>query len=185
MKNIKYISGLLLLTFAISLIVKSDIGASPWDAANSGLSEITPLTLGVWTTLTGVILVLGISIITKTKPVYLSILVGLTTGILIDFWSYVLTLINVSPNFFLGIIGIVIFALGISLYTKTDYAPNPIDNFMVCLMKRYQINYGKAKVITDVIGLIIALIVGGPIGIGTIIIFVSIPLLLQLFDRII
>ncbi len=185
MNKIRYISGLLLLTFAISLIVKSEIGASPWDAANVGLSLITPLTLGAWTILSGAILVIAVAALTKTKPVYLSILIGVLTGILIDFWSYILELINFEANFFFGIAGIVIFAFGISLYTKTDYPPNPIDNFMMCLMKHYQISYGKAKLITDFIGLTVAIIVGGPIGIGTAIIYFMIPILLQLFDRII
>ncbi len=185
MNKIRYAGGLLLLTFAISLIVQSQIGASPWDAANAGLGAITPLSFGTWTTLTGIGLVFLISFITKTRPVYMSILVGLVTGILIDFWTKILNIIAIEPSFMIGIIGIILFSLGISLYTKTNLPTNPIDNFMVNLIEHKNFSYGKAKLITDIIGLTIALLVGGPIGIGTIIIYLLVPLLLQIFDRII
>ncbi len=184
MKLIKYISGMLLLTLAINLIVISQIGASPWDAVNAGLADITKFSFGTWTTLSGVVLVFFISIITKSKPVYMSVGIGLLTGVLIDFWSIILNNLNLIPGYGLGLMGIVLFALGISMYTKTDYPVNPIDNFMIGLMKKFQLNYGQAKLITDIIGLIIAFIIGGPIGIGTLLIYLLVPILLQIFDKI-
>ncbi len=184
MKLIKYISGMLLLTLAINLIVISQIGASPWDAVNAGLANITKFSFGTWTTLSGVVLVFLISIITKSKPVYMSVVIGLLTGVLIDFWSMILSDLNLVPGYPLGLLGIVLFALGISMYTKTDYPVNPIDNFMVGLIEKFHLNYGQAKLITDVIGLIIAIIIGGPVGIGTILIYILVPLLLQIFDKI-
>ncbi len=184
MKLIKYISGMLLLTLAINLIVISQIGASPWDAVNAGLANITKFSFGTWTTLSGVVLVFLISIITKSKPVYMSVVIGLLTGVLIDFWSMILRDLNLVPGYPLGLLGIVLFALGISMYTKTDYPVNPIDNFMVGLIEKFHLNYGQAKLITDVIGLIIAIIIGGPVGIGTILIYILVPLLLQIFDKI-
>ncbi len=184
MKLLKYISGILLLTLAINLIVISQIGASPWDAVNAGLANITKFSFGTWTTLSGVVLVLLISLITRTRPAYMSIIIGLLTGVLIDFWAIILNNLNLIPGYPLGLIGIILFALGISMYTKTDYPVNPIDNFMVGLINNFQFNYGQAKLITDIIGLTIAFIIGGPIGFGTILIYLLVPILLQIFDKI-
>lgn len=183
MRVFRYIVGLLLLTFSISLIVLSGIGASPWDAANAGLGERFVFSFGTWTTITGILLVFLISFITKEKPVYTSIIVGVVTGILIDFWTQILQMVNISEGFLIGIIGIILFALGINLYTKTNLPVNPIDNFMVNLMKYKNMSFAKAKLITDIIGLTIALIVGGPIGLGTIIIYLLVPVMLQIFDK--
>ncbi len=175
------------MTLGISLIIKSQLGASPWDAANAGLAQVTSLSMGTWVTLTGIMLVVLIAIITQKKINYIAILAGILTGILIDIWNLILNVVITSDAIvvllILGIIGIFLFPLGIAMYTATNLAPNPIDNFMMELVNEKNIAIGKAKFITDAIGLTIAIIVGGPIGIGTLILYMSVPLLITYFDQ--
>ncbi len=182
MKQIlKYIIGMALMTLGIALIIQSHIGASPWDSVANGLSQLTPLSMGVWTFITGIFLVLLIAIITKSKPNYLSIIAGLITGVLIDMWLKLLESNDISIIF--GLIGIVIFAFGIALYTQTKLPVNPIDNFMMSLVNKKNMNVSIAKIITDGLGLIIGLLVHGPIGIGTLIIYFTVSPLIGIFTK--
>lgn len=178
---VKYISGMALMTLGIALIIQSQIGASPWDSVSNGLSQLTPLSMGVWTFLTGIFLVLLIAIITKTKPNYLSIIAGLITGVLIDLWLDVIASHEVGIIF--GLIGIVVFAFGIALYTQTTLPVNPIDNFMMTLVNEKNLNVSIAKIITDGLGLIIGLLVHGPIGLGTLVIYFTLSPLIGIFSK--
>ncbi len=182
MKNlIKYLLGLSILTLGISLIIISNIGASPWDSVASGLADITGLSMGTWTTLSGIFLVFLVAIIVKKKPNYLSIIAGLITGLFIDMWLQVISPFDLGVGF--GLLGIVTMALGVALYTSTTLPVNPIDNFMMSLVNEKQINISLAKIYTDGLGLIIGLLVGGPIGMGTIVIYLTLSPLIGLFSH--
>lgn len=182
MKDIlKYLIGLGFLTLGISLIILSDIGASPWDSVNAGLADITQMSMGIWTTLTGIILVLLIAIIVKKKPNFFSIIAGLITGLFIDVWLLILSPFTIG--IFFGCIGIVCFAFGIALYSATNLPVNPIDNFMILLVEEKRMNISIAKLYTDGLGLIIGLMIGGPIGLGTIIIYITVSPLIGIFRR--
>jgi uncharacterized membrane protein YczE len=100
---------------------------------------------------------------------YTSIVAGLLTGVLIEMW---LKLIGeyIPSGVITCIIGIAVLSLGIATYTRVNIAPNPIDNFMVALIHAFDFTITKAKLITDIIGISIGLIIGGPIGIGTLLI---------------
>ena len=56
------------------------------------------------------------------------------------------------------------------MYLQTKFLANPIDQFMLALNKRFRLNFMVAKTIGEIGALILALIMQGPIGIGTIII---------------
>ncbi len=179
MRYIKYLIGLSAMTLGISIIIKSSIGASPWDSASVGLSETVGFTTGTWTTLTGVGLVILIAIVNRTMPNIMSIVSGFITGVFIDGW---LSVIPELPML-VGAIGIIFFAFGISYYTNTKLPPNPIDNFMVGLVEGKGMSFSNAKLVTDAIGLVIGFLVKGPIGIGTVIIFFTVPYLIAFFNK--
>ncbi len=182
MKNLlKYVVGLGAMTLGISLIISSNIGASPWDSVASGMADITGLSMGTWTTLSGIFLVFLIAIIVKKKPNYLSIIAGFLTGLFIDMWLFIISPFELGVIF--GLLGIVAMAFGIALYTATTLPVNPIDNFMMSLVNEKQINISLAKIYTDGLGLIIGLLIGGPIGLGTVIIYITLPPLIGVFSR--
>ncbi len=178
---VKYIIGIALLTLGIAMIIQSQIGASPWDSVANGLSKLTPLSMGSWTFLSGVFLVFLVALITKTKPNYLSIVAGLITGVLIDMWLAILA--SISMGIIFGLVGIVVFALGIATYTQTTLPVNPIDNFMMTLVREKELNVSIAKIITDGLGLIIGLLVHGPIGLGTLMIYFTVSPLIGIFTK--
>ncbi|QFT87868.1 hypothetical protein FIU87_04300 [Bacillus sp. THAF10] len=184
-RSLFYLIGLFVLSFGISLTIKSNMGAGAWDALNVGLSTTFGLTVGSWVFIVGIILIGVNAWLHKSRPDYLAIITIFLVGAFIDFW-----LIQVFPqwepeNFImrLGILlaGMTIMAIGISAYLQSKFPVIPIDNLMLGIQNRLKVKMMTAKTIGEVCALIAALIFKGPIGIGTFIITFGIGPLIQIF----
>lgn len=180
-----YIVGLSFLSLGISVMILADLGAGAWDAMYVGLSELTGLTVGTWILLIGVLLILLNSVILKKMPEFLSVITILIIGSLIDFWLLIV-FSSFSPEDFafriiLFISAILFIALGISCYLQSNFARNPMDTLMMAIQYRTGKSLAFSKTIMEVTVLIIALLLGGPIGVGTLIVTFTIGPLIQLF----
>jgi uncharacterized membrane protein YczE len=180
-----YFTGLLILSFGVTLTIKSDLGAGPWDALNVGLSNTIGLTVGSWVIIVGLILIVVNAFLLQEKPDVFAIFTIFIVGGLIDFWLlYILNqfeptgLIN---KIIVLMLGLIFLALGIAVYLQAKYPLIPIDRFMLSIQHRLKVNLMVAKTIGELTALILALLFKGPIGIGTIIIALSVGPFVQLF----
>lgn len=184
-RGIFYIVGLFILSFGATLTIKANLGAGPWDALNVGLSHIVGFTIGSWIIFIGILLIFLNALLARKKPDFLSLFTVFILGFFVDFWMA--QLVNhFHPVFFqkqlvLLFIGLFIVGLGISLYLQANFPLNPIDHFMVTLQERFGLNIMTAKLIGEVLALVFALLVKGPIGIGTVIIAFGIGPAIQFF----
>jgi len=171
MKYIFYVVGILLLTFGISLTIQSDLGTSPFDALLVGLSKSVGLTVGSWEVIIALIIVGCNSLLQKQRPEVLGLLTALITGIGIDMWlfllhNFVTPELWYSKVIFFGI-GLVIIGLGTATYLQTNFAPIPLDRLTFIIQKLTRTNIFLARTIIYLVFLIMAMILHGPIGIGT------------------
>jgi uncharacterized membrane protein YczE len=169
----------------VSLTIKSDMGAGPWDALNVGLSTTFGLTVGSWVIIIGLILIGLNAVLLKEKPDFLAIFTIVIVGVLIDFWLiYVLKALEPSTwinQLVVLVLGLIFLAFGISTYLQAKYPLIPIDRFMLAIQYRLKVNLMIAKTIGELTALILAFIFNGPIGIGTIIIALVVGPFVQLF----
>lgn len=180
-----FIIGLSIISFAVALIIKVDIGAGPWDALNVGLSKTIGLTVGTWVFIVGIILIFINALLLKDRPQYMSIVTVFILGLFIDFWVVVAFddwgLQSLLVRGGLLILGCILLSLGIATYLQANFPPSPIDKLMIAIQNRTGVNMMLAKTIGEVLALILALIFRGPIGIGTVIIVVLIGPVIQFF----
>lgn len=180
-----YFVGLIVLTFGVSLTIKADVGTGSWDALNIALSEAVGLTIGSWVIIIGITLIGINSLMLRTKPDLLAVVPNFIIGSMIDFWMLV-ALKDFHPEWIvmkvlLFGIGIFIVALGVSLYLQPKFSVNPIDNLMVAIHSRLKVNLMAAKTIGEVLALLLALLLQGPIGVGTLFITFLIGPCIQFF----
>jgi len=121
----------------------------------------------------------------KKRPEFLAILPILLVGAFVDFWLLFI-LNNWNPSgFSLQIIillaGIAGLSCGIATYLQADFPVIPIDQFMISIHKRLGVSLGIAKTIGELTALLLAFLFKGPIGIGTLIVTISIGPLVQFF----
>ncbi|MDL4841183.1 YczE/YyaS/YitT family protein [Aquibacillus rhizosphaerae] len=178
-----YIIGLIILSFGVTLTIKSKMGTGAWDALNVGLSKIM-FTVGTWVIIVGIILIIINAILLKKRPDFYALITVFIVGFGIDTWLILLTRFDPQALFFKFTVfsfGLIFLSLGISIYLQAKFAPVPIDNLMIAIHSRFGVRMGIAKTIGEIIALVFAFIFNGPIGIGTILVTVLIGPIIHLF----
>ncbi|SES36882.1 YczE/YyaS/YitT family protein [Salipaludibacillus aurantiacus] len=182
-----YFTGLVLLSFGISLIITAGLGAGPWDALFVALSYNIGLTVGSWTFIVGFILILLNGLLLKQKPDFSALITMFVIGSLVDFWLLVvfadITIAALGSRLLILLTGILSGAAGISCYLQSDFARNPIDQSMMVFHQLTGKSLSFSKTFLEVAVLIVAFFIGGPIGVGTLLVAFGIGPLIQTFYK--
>ena len=169
---IRIVCGLFIFAFGVHLTIFANIGLAPWDCLGMGLSYHTPLNYGLSMTLIA-ITVLGIDLLMKEKIGYGTIIDALLTGNFVQLFNNINPL-PLNENLWAGIIimltGFVFMALGMAVYMKSEQCCGPRDALLVGLGKRMpKIPIGVVEIILWAVVLVAGWLLGGPVGIGTVI----------------
>lgn len=169
---IRIVIGLFVFAFGVHLTIFANIGLAPWDCLGMGISYHIPLNYGLSMTLIA-LTVLGIDMLLKEKIGFGTIIDALLTGNFVQFFNS-FNPFKVNENIWLGIIlmliGFVFMALGMEIYMKCEECCGPRDALLVGLGKRMpKIPIGIVEIILWALVLLIGWLLGGPVGIGTLI----------------
>lgn len=88
MKYVFYVLGIMILTFGISVTIQSDLGTSPFDALIVGLSVHAGLTVGSWEIIIAFLLICCNSMLKRQRPEFSGMITAFITGIGIDMWLF-------------------------------------------------------------------------------------------------
>jgi uncharacterized protein len=180
-----WLTGIIIISLGASLTIKADIGTGAWDALNVGLSNLFHLTIGTFVIIIGITLLFFNAWLVKRKPEYLSLFTIFIVGSLIDFWMLIglgqLELTTYIYKLITLVGGLLIVGMGVAIYLQPKFPLNPIDHFMMAVSQKFGVSLVVAKTISEIVALVLALIVSGPIGFGTIIVTVGIGPSIQLF----
>jgi uncharacterized protein len=164
--------GLLVLAFGITLTIKGkDLGIGPWDVFHYGLFLKFGLTIGTWSIIAGLILLLVTGLATKTFPKIGAFLNMLLIGLFIDFFNFIIpdpSSIVIQSILFAA--GTIILGYGIGLYVSADFGAGPRDSVMLLIVEKtgWKIQWVRNGI--EVAVFLLGWLLGGPVGIGTIII---------------
>lgn len=171
MKYVFYVVGIFILTLGISFMIQSDLGTSPFDALLVGLSLHVGLTVGSWEVIIALLLIGCNSILKRQRPELLGLVTAGITGIGIDMWLFVLN--NwITPELwysqvvFFGI-GLILMGLGTATYLHTNFAPIPVDRLTLILQELTRTTIFLSRTIIYLVFLLMAMMLQGPIGVGT------------------
>ncbi|MED3937446.1 YitT family protein [Priestia megaterium] len=171
MKYVVYAGGILLLTLGIALTIQSNLGASPFDALLVGLSLNVGLSVGSWEMILASVLICVNALLSKQKPEVLGLLTAFITGLGIDIWLFLLESWAPFEIWYSKLccygIGLIIIGVGTSAYLHTNFAPIPIDRLTLIIQKLVKTNLFLARTLIYFTFLLAAMILNGPIGVGT------------------
>lgn len=182
------IAGLLVFAFGVHLTIYANIGLAPWDCLGMGLSYHTPLNYGLSMTMISIVVVV-IDLILKEHIGYGTLIDALATGNFVQMFN-VLNPFPENRNLGLGIgimlIGFVFMAIGMWIYMKAGQCCGPRDSLLVGLGKRLsKLPIGIVEVILWAVVLLFGWLLGGKVGIGTLISTFGAGLVMQLVYTII
>ena len=180
---LKIIWGLLVFSFGVHLTIYANIGLAPWDCLGMGLAKHTPFNYGICMTAIAVT-VLIIDVILKERIGFGTVIDALLTGNFVQAFNS-LNRLPENENIWLGICimlaGFVFMALGMWIYMSAQQCCGPRDALLVGLGKRMpKIPIGIVEILLWAVVLLIGYLLGGPVGIGTLISTFGAGLVMQL-----
>jgi uncharacterized membrane protein YczE len=161
--------GLVLFGIGIAVMVVANLGLSPWEVLHQGISRNTGIPIGTVGILTGiVVLVLWIPLKERIGigTILNVILIGLVVDLTLWLMPETIELLWLRWALMLG--GTVVIAFGSGLYIGAGLGPGPRDGLMMGLQRK-GINVGIARIGIEVSVLIIGWLMGGTVGIGTVV----------------
>ncbi|MEC1621652.1 YczE/YyaS/YitT family protein [Bacillus mojavensis] len=171
MKYIVYVLGIFILTLGISFTIQSDLGTSPFDAVVVGLSKNVGLTVGSWEIIIAFILICCNSFLKRQRPEVLGMLTAFITGIGIDMWLFLLHNLLTPDLWYSKVIcfgiGLVVIGLGTATYLHSNFAPIPVDRLTFIIKDLTRTNIFFSRTFIYLLFLIAAIILNGPVGVGT------------------
>jgi len=182
---VRCVFGLVLFGVGITLIVRAELGAAPWDVFHTGVSELTGISTGWVIVITGVCLLL-LWIPLHERPGLGTILNAIVIGVVFDIVSPVIgdhDLLLVRAPMMVG--GIVIVAIGSGFYIGAGLGPGPRDGLMTGLAKQSfagrSISIRAGRTLVELVVMVVGVVLGGSIGIGTLAFMFGIGPLVQIF----
>lgn len=182
LKYIIFAIGIFILALGITLTILSDLGTSPFDALLVGLSLKVGLTVGSWEIIIAMLLIICNSLMQKQKPEFLGLVTAFITGISIDMWLFFLQTILAPEVWFWKMtcfgLGLILIGVGTSLYLHTQLAPIPVDKSMLIISRMTKKSVLFSRTLIYICFLFFALLIQGPIGVGTLLtVFLGGPIL--------
>ena len=176
------ITGIVLYAFGIIITIKANIGYAPWEVFHVGLSKTMGLSLGTISILVGIVILILVTILGEKFGLG-TILNILLIGTFLD----IILMFNIIPtanNYIAGIAmlisGLFIISLGSFFYIRSAFGVGPRDNLMVVLAKRTKFPVGACRGFIEFIVTFSGWILGGMVGIGTIISVIAVGFCIQL-----
>ena len=173
-------AGLAMFGLGISMFITSELGVAPWDVFHQGFGRKVGISTGIVFEMTGVvILLLWIPLRERMGLGTLlnAIEIGLVVFLIDDHLPHS-DLLVVRSAYLLG--GLLSIALGSGLYIGAGLGSGPRDGLMLGLSKR-GISVRVARTGIEVSVLIVGLLMGGTIGVGTVAFTFGIGPLVQFF----
>ena len=163
-------AGLLVFAFGVHLTIYANIGLAPWDCLGMGIARHTPLNYGLSMTTIAVI-VLCVDLLLKERIGFGTIIDALLTGNFVQMYND-LNPLPENRSLPLGVglmlVGFVFMALGMWIYMKAAHGCGPRDALLVGLGKRMpKLPIGVVEILLWAAVTLVGWLLGGPVGIGT------------------
>lgn len=159
--------GLALYGLSSGLMVMSNLGPVPWDVLHQGISHHVPLSIGVIVVIMSLIVLLA-WIPLKQKPGLGTFANALTIGLWMDLFIW---LIGYPEQMWIRILfmvlGVVLNAIATVLYIIPNFGPGPRDGLMTGLTQKTGKPVWIVRSIIEVAVLVIGVLLGGLLWIGT------------------
>lgn len=163
--------GLFLYALGIVITMKSNLGFAPWEVFHSGIGKTIGMTIGNVSILTGLLICI-IVVLMGEKLGLGTILNMILIGVFIDLLLAVnlIPLINrLVPGIAMMIAGLFIISFGSYFYINSGFGAGPRDSLMVAIKRKTNFSIGLCRGILEISVVLIGWLLGGPVGIGTII----------------
>lgn len=188
MDYVQYVGGILILTLGVALSSNAGLGTGSLDSINFALASRTQLNLSIVIVLMAFVAIFISAVIRRGKLSFKTLMTAIFMGVFTESWVKIIEIINVdtiAQQIIVFALAIFCVSLGIAIYLRPKFPANPNDDIIVALNEVLGLKMGTAKLFIDIIAIVIALLLKGPVGIGTVLMTVLIGPIVNLINSII
>ena len=188
MDYVQYVGGILILTLGVALSSKAGLGTGSLDSINFALASRTQLNLSIVIVLMAFIAIFISAVIRRGKLSFKTLMTAIFMGVSTESWVKIIEIITVdtiAQQIIVFALAIFCVSLGIAIYLRPKFPANPNDDIIVALNEVLGLKMGTAKLFIDIIAIVIALLLKGPVGVGTVLMTVLIGPIVNLINSII
>lgn len=180
---ILYLAGIGLMPLGVVLTVNSHLGAGGYDALNFALGEKLGINTSLAIYMTAFVAVLIAALIRRKMLRLTTFISSFFLGLFTDFWKGVLSEVRgngIVDSALLFVLGLVIIAFAVAAYILCIFPSNPTDDLVAALTEK-GVRIGLAKIGLDMVCVAAAFLLGGEIGVGTIVCTLGLGPVVDLF----
>ena len=171
-RSASLVGGLFLFACGIVALLESDLGLSPWDVLNQGISFHTPLSFGTANVVVGFI-VLSVAWALGQPPGIATVANAVLIGVFIDALVAIDAVDELEGQPLAVRVGLLVFGLGLfgvgtAFYIGAAMGAGPRDSLMLVLSRRTGVRIGIVRAAIELTVLVAGIALGGTFGIGTI-----------------
>lgn len=171
--------GLFLFGLGITFFIRAQLGLAPWDVFHTGISDKTDVAVGTVIIVVGVVLLL-LWIPLRQRPGIGTIMNAVEIGLVVNLTKPMIG----EPDHIIGrlalmMAGLLIVGLGSAIYIGSGLGAGPRDGLMLGLSER-GVSIRLARTAIELTVLVTGIVLGGPIGLGTVAFALGIGPIVQL-----
>lgn len=177
---IQLVIGLVLFGVGIGLMLQSGLGVPPWDVLHQGLARQFGLTVGSWS------IIVSVAVLLLWLPLHQAyglgtLLNAIIIGVIIDLTGLVIPVAGTTGIAWLMLLtGILVIGIASGLYIGANLGPGPRDGLMTGIARRGP-SIRLTRAVIEITVLTLGWILGGTFGLGTIVFALAIGPLVQFF----
>jgi uncharacterized membrane protein YczE len=179
-----YLIGLMINALGIAFIIHSTVGAGAWDAVAIGVHHYIGFTIGICSIIVQVLVVIVTKIIDRNRIQYGAIIAITIRSMFLDAWNYLVfnhleSTASWELQWLYFVLGVISMGFGIGIYIEAHFPKSPIDGLMIALHQRFQWSINVSRIVAEVIGVLLGLLLGGPVGLGTLVLTFALGKMIQ------
>lgn len=162
--------GFLLYGLALALVIRADLGTTTWLVFEIALADIFRITIGQMTIYVGFsVLILALAMREKVGWGTLANILSIGPWLDLSLWLIPSAKGNLPLQIFLFLMGVLIQGIASAVYIGVDAGAGPRDSMMLAIHRVTGASIRVARGIIEITVVFIGWMLGGPLGIGTVI----------------
>jgi uncharacterized protein len=167
----RLVAGLFLYALGIVLTMKANIGYAPWEVFHAGVGKTIGMTIGNVSIITGLLIVI-LAFVMEEKlglgTLLNMVLIGVFMDILLGL-GIIPTMTHWLSSFMVLVAGLFVISLASFFYIGSGFGAGPRDSLMVALTRKIGLPVGLCRGGIELAAVISGWILGGMVGVGTVI----------------
>ncbi|WP_226579833.1 YczE/YyaS/YitT family protein [Halobacillus litoralis] len=172
-RSVVYLIGMLINFFGVALLINATLGAGFWTSFFIGVSDHLGYTVGFWYGAFQLLIIFINAKLMNKMPETRAVIPVVMESIILDFWlEFVFANVDLSQAPYLLqvltlLTGVAIIGLGVAIYILPQFPRAPVDQLFLAVSSRFQMSLQAGQTTIAVIMTSLALLIGGPVGLGT------------------